>query len=505
MYRLAVISLLLFIALFVRRHIFKSRGGLPLPPGPPRHLIWGNLEDLKTKKDEPRWITYRNLSRRYGDVVYAEVFGDETVILNSYKATTELLEKRSRNYSDRPHMIMADDLMGWTWDFVHMSYGDKWRIHRKTFHQYFQQRNVPEFHVIQQAAAKALLRKLATSPEGYYEHVKHHAGFIILKLAYGYELQSNNDPYVDLAAKALAAVTQAVNHGAFAVDYLPILKHLPSWLPGASFKRKAQTWAPLATEVRELPWKLMKNAMTDGTGPPSFASQNLEKFSEDPGMEDIIKNCAAIAYIAGSDTTVAMLHSFILAMVLHLDVQERAQDELKEVVGLSRLPDFKDRPRLPFIEAILAETFRWHPAVPLAIPHRSLEDDVYEGYVIPAGATIVPNTGAILHDENLYGPDVEEFNPNRFMKQPEKDLPPHPDEFAFGFGRRACPGRYLADHSLWIAMVYLLSVFNIKKALDSEGNEIEPEVRYKDGTVSHPCPFKCRFVPRSKDALDFIA
>ncbi|KAG7087581.1 hypothetical protein E1B28_013535 [Marasmius oreades] len=387
MYQVTLLFLLPLIALLFRRRVLQRRG-LPLPPGPPGHLLWGNLEDLKQKKDEPRWVTYKNLSRQYGDVFYAEVFGDETVILNSYKATTELLEKRSRNYSDRPHMIMADDLMGWAWDFVHMSYGDNWRIHRKTFHQYFQQRNIPEFHVVQKAAAKSLLRKLAISPEDYYGHVKHHAGFIILKLAYGYELQSNDDPYVDLAAKALAAITQAVNHGAFAVDYLPILKHLPSWFPGAEFKRKAKDWAPLAVEVRELPWRLMKKALVDGTGPPSFASQNLEKFSEDPGMEDIIKNCAAIAYIAGSDTTVAMLHSFILAMVLHPDVQSRAEDELNEIVGSSRLPDFEDRGKLPFVEAILAETLRWHPAVPL-------DNDVYEGYIIPAGATIVPNTGQV--------------------------------------------------------------------------------------------------------------
>ncbi|KAG7087582.1 hypothetical protein E1B28_013536 [Marasmius oreades] len=97
------------------------------------------------------------------------------------------------------------------------------------------------------------------------------------------------------------------------------------------------------------------------------------------------------------------------------------------------------------------------------------------------------------------------FNPDRFMKKPGKDLPPHPEEFAFGFGRRVCPGRHLADNSLWIAMVYLLATFNMKKALDSQGNEIEPVVKYTDGTVSHPYPFKCRFIPRSKDALDLIA
>ncbi|KAJ8088566.1 hypothetical protein PM082_022639 [Marasmius tenuissimus] len=507
MYSRVLLFLLGLCATLFLRHYLRNarRRGLPLPPGPPGHLLWGNLHDLKQREGEHRWVTYRKLALKYGDIVYAEVFGDKTVLLNSHKVTTELLEKRSRNYSDRPHMIMADDLMGWTWDFVHMSYGDKWRIHRKTFHQFFQQRNVPEFRVVQKSAAKALLQKLVASPDDHYDHVKHHAGTIILKLTYGYTLRTTNDPYVALATKALEAITQAVNHGAFAVDYLPILKHVPAWFPGADFKRKAKAWAPSAREVKERPWEWMKQGIADGTIAPSFASQNLEKFSEDPQMEDVIKSCAAIAYIAGSDTTVAMMHTFVLAMVLHPDIQGRAQDELNEVVGSFRLPDFDDRVKLPFIEALLAETLRWRPAVPLAIPHRSLEDDVYDGYLIPAGATIVPNTGAILHDPDVYGPDVEEFRPDRFIKKPGEELPPHPSEFAFGYGRRACPGKYLADNSLWIAMVYLLATFDMKKALDSDGNEVDPEVDYKDGTVCHPQPFKCCFVPRSGEALDLLA
>ncbi|KAL0567556.1 hypothetical protein V5O48_014442, partial [Marasmius crinis-equi] len=234
--------------------------------------------------------------------------------------------------------------MGWGWDL---------------------RRNVPEFRAVQEAAAKSLLQKLVTSPEGYYDHVKHLSGAIILKLVYGYTLQTENDPYMALAAKAMEGLRQVVNHGSFVVDYLPILKLLPSWFPGADFKRKAKAWAPSAEEVKEIPWQWMKKAKLDGTGLPAFASENLDKFPDDLKMEEVVKNCAAIAYLAGSDTTVAMILSFILAMTLYPAVQERAQAELDEKVGSSRLPDFGDREKLPFIEAVLAETLRWHPVVPL--------------------------------------------------------------------------------------------------------------------------------------------
>ncbi|KAK7031230.1 hypothetical protein VNI00_013646 [Paramarasmius palmivorus] len=75
--------------------------------------------DVKIRKDQPRWVTYRDWSRQHNsDIVYVNVFGEHMVILNSLKSTAELLEKRSGNYSDRPPMYMANDLMKWEWDFV---------------------------------------------------------------------------------------------------------------------------------------------------------------------------------------------------------------------------------------------------------------------------------------------------------------------------------------------------------------------------------------------------
>lgn len=98
----------------------------------------------------------------------------------------------------------------------------------------------------------------------------------------------------------------------------------------------------------------------------------------------------------------------MLAMAHYPDIQSRAQTELEAVVGLSRLPDFTDRPMLPYIDALLSETLRWNPAAPLglyitvlsnsrlfkhhllAVPHRSIQDDIYEGMYIPAGKAVDP-------------------------------------------------------------------------------------------------------------------
>lgn len=77
--------------------------------------------------------------------------------------------------------------------------------------------------------------------------------------------------------------------------------------------------------------------------------------------------------------------SFILAMVLHPEIQARARAEVDSVVGRSRLPDFEDRPKMPYLEAVMSECLRWNPVTPLAVPHCTVRDDVYDGHYIPAG------------------------------------------------------------------------------------------------------------------------
>ena len=123
----------------------------------------------------------------------------------------------------------------------------------------------------------------------------------------------------------------------------------------------------------------------------------------DPGVCEIIANRAVVK-------TSSAIKSFFLAATLHPEVVRLAQQQLDEVLGGERLPDFSDMPQLPYISAIVKEVLRWKPPTPLGAslynitlcanqarlasgsPHRLMEDDVYKGQFIPAGATIVDNT-----------------------------------------------------------------------------------------------------------------
>jgi cytochrome P450 len=215
--------------------------------------------------------------------------------------------------------------------------------------------------------------------------------------------------------------------------------------------------------------------------------------------EELIKDSAAVSYAAGADTSVSTLTTFILAMTLHPEAQKRAQAELDTVLG-DRLPTFADKDDLPYVTAIMKEVFRWIPVLPLAVPHRAINSYRYKDFHIPAGASVLGNAWAILHDETVYV-EPDKFKPERFI---DNNLPDPADSGAFGFGRRACAGKSMALDTIWIAIASVLSVYNITKAVDERGNVITPQVKLKPGTVRHPAPFECVIEPRSTAALALI-
>ncbi|KAF8525402.1 cytochrome P450, partial [Gautieria morchelliformis] len=467
--------------------------GLRLPPGPPRKFLLGNVLDMPTQQE---WVTFSQWAKQYGDLVYLNVLGQSIVIISSPDIAYELFEKRSSIYSDRYKFEMAAELMGWDWLVTFMPYGEKWRRHRRTIHQHFHPDAATRYEPVQLRHTRELLTQLYETPEQFAEHVRHTAGAIIMEVVYGIKVLARQDPYIDTAEKAIAALGIATNPGSFLVDIIPMLKYVPEWFPGASFQAKARRWRKLAVEMNTAPFNAVKQSVNSGTATPSFTASLLEEMYREgdvpSGQEEVIRGSGSTLYAGGADT--ARASTFFLAMRLFPEVQRKAQEELDEVVGLSRLPEYEDGENLPYINALCKEVLRWHPVTPLGVAHRVTEDDVFNGYFIPAGSIVVGNTWHLLH-HRTYGTDTDKFQPERFLVPGMKD--PNP---AFGYGRRVCPGRTFAQNSIFIAVASILSVFDITAARDSRGNEIPAQAAFQSGFLSAPVPFGCTITPRSAAA-----
>ncbi|KAG6906667.1 hypothetical protein DXG01_012695 [Tephrocybe rancida] len=196
-------------------------------------------------------------------------------------------------------------------------------------------------------------------------------------------------------------------------------------------------------------------------------------------------------------------------MSLHPEVQIKARAEIEEAVGTDRLPTFADRPKLPYINAICREIFRFHTVVPNGLPHVVMEDDIHDGFLIPKGSIIIANLWNMLHDPESYA-EPHKFNPSRFITTKDHIAERDVYDIIFGFGRRICPGmsiltgRVLADGSLFIVAAMSLAVLDISKFVGEDGKVVEPTLHPLNGSVSQPTPFKCSIKVRSPEALALL-
>nr|VWO94505.1 Cytochrome P450 33C9 [Ganoderma boninense] len=181
-------------ALFVRRK--KASSSLPFPPGPPPLPLIGNLLDMPTVNVSP---TFHQMCRKYGDIIHLSVFGQSTVVIDSYDAAVELLEQRSLQTSGRPRLVMAElsvslhtppcptillrapctdrthkylllHSAGLAWQFSVERYTPAWRRYRRTFHEFFHQGAVACYRGTHKRVSRSLLTALLDDPPRFLAH-----------------------------------------------------------------------------------------------------------------------------------------------------------------------------------------------------------------------------------------------------------------------------------------------------------------------------------------------
>ncbi|KAG1846126.1 cytochrome P450 [Suillus tomentosus] len=514
---LAVLLLSFVVIIALRRFIGNRQNKPPLPPGPKSLPLLGNILSIDTK--EP-WLTYTEWATAYGDLVFVRILGQGIISINSQHVAEALLDKRSRIYSDRPYLAAVEPF-GWSAiTFTFSGYGEEWRLSRRLFQQTFRPNSAIKFRPIQITRAREMIVNLMDDPQHYHNHFATFSSSVGMSVIYDYQPSARDDPLVRVVETAMIVGFGMVTpERAFLLETFPFLLKLPDWCWGSSIKRDAQISTKHMHEMRDLPFQHAQDHMAEKSflGQFSMVTENLQRMEKQdevpkPMFELALKRAAAAAVLGSYETTSATLMVFVLAMVLYPDVQRRAQAEIDSVIGRDRLPTFEDRTSLPYVEAVLRETFRWQPIAPLGVPHATSSDDTYDGYFIPKGTTVTCNiwsdgffTGfeililhcrAISQDEKRY-PDPSRFMPERFLDVNGALTDDDPSGYVFGLGRRACPGRYAADASVWSAIVTMLATVDFSFAKDDQGNLIDFTPKFNPGLIRSVTIFPCDISPRS--------
>jgi len=190
-------------------------------------------------------------------------------------------------------------------------------------------------------------------------------------------------------------------------------------------------------------------------------------------------------------------------MLVYPSVQACAHAELDEVIGRARPPTFADIPFLPYIRAMVKETLRWAPISPFGVPHALTADEWYEGMFIPKGTICLQNMRVLNFDPEVFGHNAAEFDPFRYLdeKGQVKTLIEGREEghMSFGFGRRVCPGRYVAEGTLSIDFATLLWGMRFERPESSLG-ELDVHTLLHIGLTGRPVPFEYKAVPRFTEA-----
>ncbi len=299
----AVIFVLYGVTLILRPRGNKPTA--PLPPGPKRLPLVGNIADMPPKgaREWEHWLKHKEI---YGPISSVTLLGTTLIILNDAKIALELMERRGGIHSSRPDMVFSMQMCGWKHATSSQPYGDRLRSYRQRFHRFFgTQASLARYGPVQEAEVGRFLLRILRQPEGLRDHLRTEAGAIILKMAYGYTVDPDReDPLVTQADLAIEQFSAASMPGDWLVDTIPMLRHLPDWMPGTGFKRTAREWGQTVMEAVERPMSFVKMQMEANTNAPSYVADQYKKaggkFSAEE--EHVTKWSAVSLYTAGADT-----------------------------------------------------------------------------------------------------------------------------------------------------------------------------------------------------------
>ncbi|GAA0171002.1 oxygenase [Lithospermum erythrorhizon] len=448
---------LLYILL---KKTFPSKGQFaPLPPGPKPWPIVGNLPHLGRKPHQ----TLAAMAGSYGPLMHLWMGSVHVVVAASAAVAEQFLKTHDSNFANRPPNSGAKYIAYNYQDLVFAPYGPRWRMLRKICNVHlFSAKALDDFRHVRQEEVAVLTRALVSADKKAVNLAQllnvcttNALGRVLLgKRVFG-DGGGGSDPKADEFKSMVVELMELA--GVFNIgDFIPSLQMFD--LQGVAGKMKklhSRFDAFLNTILEEHKGNVIYDNKANNV---DFLSMLLSSQNEGEGtkLNDIeIKALLLNMFTAGTDTSSSTVEWGIAELIRNPKLLSQAQKELDGVVGPDRLPTESDLLQLPFLTAIVKETFRLHPSTPLSLPRMASEDCEINGYHIPKGSTLLVNIWAISRDPNAWT-DPLVFRPERFMPGGEKanvDLRGNDFEtIPFGAGRRICAGM-----SLGIRMVQLLT------------------------------------------------
>ncbi|KAJ8792085.1 hypothetical protein J1605_020144 [Eschrichtius robustus] len=449
----AGLLLLLLLPLLVGTRLlwgqWKLRS-LHLPPLVPGflHLLQPNL---------PMYLL--SLAQKLGPIYRLRLGLQDVVVLNSKRTIEEALIRKWVDFAGRPQIPSYRLVSQHCQDISLGDYSLLWKAHKKLTRS-----------ALLLGVRGSMEPRVEQLTQEFCERMKAQAGApvtiqkefslltcsIICYLTFG----DKEDTLVHAFHDCVQDLMKTWDHWSIQIlDMVPFLRFFPNpglWRLKQAMENRDHIVEKQLRQHKESmvagQWRDMTDYMLQGMG--------KQRVEEGPGqlLEGHVHMSVVDLFIGGTETTANTLSWAVAFLLHHPEIQRRLQEELDRELGPgasgSRVP-YKDRARLPLLNATIAEVLRLRPIVPLALPHRATRASSIFGYDIPEGMVVVPNLQGAHLDETVWE-RPHEFRPDRFL-----DPGANPSALAFGCGARVCLGEPLARLELFVVLGQLLQAFTL--------------------------------------------
>ncbi|KAK9105671.1 hypothetical protein Scep_022515 [Stephania cephalantha] len=427
-----------------------------LPPGPKGLPILGNLHMLG---DLPHQDLHK-LSQKYGPIMHIRLGQVPTIVVSSPDAAELFLKTHDLAFASRPSLQASKYLSYKRKGLVFTEYGSYWREVRKLLSlELLTSAKIEMFKPIRREEVRGVVEVLKAAAGArkavcVSEMVEKVLENITYRMVFG--CKDDRFDFKPIVGESMELA------GAFNIgDLVPFLAPFDVQGLVRRMKKASKKFDEFLEKIIE---EHVKDAKKEGQA-RDFIDVMLSLMEEDSMKEvkfgkDNIKAIIFDVLAAAMDTSVNVVNWAIPELLRHPKLMKRVQDELREVVGMDRMVEETDLPKLNYLNMVIKETMRLHPVGPLLVPHESIEDVKINGYFIPKKSRVLVNVWTIGRDPNAWSKDAEEFNPDRFI---DVDIDIHGRDFQlipFGSGRRKCPGMQLGLVVVQLILAQLLHCFN---------------------------------------------
>ncbi|KAI5922089.1 cytochrome P450 [Camillea tinctor] len=259
-----------------------------------------------------------------------------------------------------------------------------------------------------------------------------------------------------------------IRSGNDALGYLGVIPDIVPWVYGlrslVGILPKAQVLNNYAiTQInqhRQANSGFKKGARKYETFVTKVLNMEAEGRMTEPNMRDV---CGANIG-AGSDTTAITLSAALYYLFTNTEKLEKLRQEIDANTKEGRVSDpltFQEAQGLPYLQAVIKETLRMHPAVGAILPRKVPKGGCHlAGYYFPEGAEVGANSWVLHYSRDIYGPDPEHFRPERWIGE-EKTSIMDSMMFAFGGGSKTCLGKNISLLEMTKALPQIIRKFDM--------------------------------------------